>query len=273
MFIGPQISFNGAVWTTRPHFQVLTPTLPLFCHHTDTNMRQSLARHFGSLKAAIRSLEDRYRLLKNPVVLENLDSHFPDPCTYRSLETKNMVKFKYIHQIDEDKLLFIAETDNRERICIKFVRHYSRAAHEQCTEIGIAPKLRGFEEIGAGWVMVVMDALDEGYMPFDKKTVHFDVEKFLRERLIVLHQANFVHGDVRDVNIMVRKDGKEGLMLVDFDWSGMIGEVRYPMNVNKVDLWRPDEVTDGALIKSEHDMAMLHHLFHPPKKGLLQYLT
>ncbi len=50
-------------------------------------------------------------------------------------------------------------------------------------------------------------------------------------------------------------------MLVDFDWSGIIVEARYPINVNKVDFWRPDDVSDGLLIKSDHDMAMLDRIF------------
>ena len=261
MFTGPQISFSGAVWTTRPHFQVLTPTLPLFCHLTDTAMYESLARHFGAFKVAIRSLEQCYDTLKNPALLENLDPQFPDPRTYRCLETDTTVNFNYLRQIDEKKLLFIGENDNGERICVKFVRRYSQAVHEKCAQMGIAPKLRAFEDIGAGWKMVIMDALDEEYQPFDKRTLPLGADEHLRERLVELHQANFVHGDVRDVNIMVRKDGKPGFMLVDFDWSGIIGEACYPINVNKVDLWRPDDVSDGLLIKSDHDMAMLDRIF------------
>ena len=54
----------------------------------------------------------------------------------------------------------------------------------------------------------------------------------LRSKLIDLHQMNFVHRDVRYVNVLVRKDSLRW-RLVDFDWSGQIGEVRYPMNVNR----------------------------------------
>jgi len=225
------------------------------------NMRESLARHFGALKKTILSLERCYEALRNPALLENLDPQFPDPRTFRSLESKTTVNFKYLCQMDEKKLLFVGETDKGERICIKFVRRYSRAVHEKCAEMGIAPKLRGFEDIGAGWKMVIMDALDEEYKPFDQNILAADTRERIGERLVELHQANFVHGDVRDANIMVRKDGKLGFMLVDFDWSGIIGEVRYPINVNKVDLWRPDDVSDGLLIKSDHDMAMLDRIF------------
>lgn len=157
---------------------------------------------------------------------------------------------------------FFGKTDAEEKICIKFVRQYSKAAHEKCASMGIAPKLRGFEDIGAGWTMVIMDALDEEYKPLDTLALPaMDRREEIRTRLTELHQAHFVHGDIRDVNIMVRKDGKRGFMLVDFDWSGAIGEARYPMHVNKMTLWRPDDVEDGKPIKSEHDMEMLEHIF------------
>ncbi|KAG5635658.1 hypothetical protein H0H81_010494 [Sphagnurus paluster] len=226
-----------------------------------SNMRESLARHFGALKKAIFSFEQRYDALTDPSLLKHLDPRFPDPRTYRSLETETTVNFEYLHQIDEQKLLFMGKTDNRERICIKFVRRYSREAHEKCAAMGIAPRLRGFEDIGAGWKMVIMDALDEEYEPFDHSTLPEGAEELLRDRFVELHQANLVHGDVRGANIMVRKDEMPGLMLVDYDWAGIVGEVRYPMNVNKVDIWWPDDVSDGLLIKPDHDIAMLEYIF------------
>jgi len=224
-------------------------------------MRESLARHFGAFKTTIRSLEQCYDALENPTLLENLDPRFPDPHTYHSLETGTKVHFKYFLQIHEEKLLFFGKADDGQSICIKFVRRYSQAAHEKCAKMGIVPKLRGFEDIGAGWKMVIMDDLYEEYKPFDKNILPADTGERIRERLVELHLANFVHGDVRDVNIMIRKDGKSGFMLIDFDWSGAIGEVRYPININRVDFWRPDDVSDGMPIKSEHDMAMLDHIF------------
>ena len=263
-------------------------------------MRESLARHFGAFKKAIRSLEQCYKAaLKKPPALENLGPKlkvalYPDPRTYRSLETDSTVEFDYDnddhkdrnahmdankllfigkqtdnddHKIrnahmDANKLLFIGkQTDNGERICIKFVRRYSRAAHEKCATLGIAPKLRGFQGIGAGWTMVVMDALDREYKTFDKNALPAGTRENIEDGLRKLHQAHVVHGDVRDVNIMIRKDGKPGFMLVDFDWAGIIEKVCYPANVNKKDIWRPDDVSDGALIKSEHDMAMFEHMF------------
>jgi len=61
---------------------------------------------------------------------------------------------------------------------------------------------------------------------------------------------------------MVKKDGVEGFKLVDFDWSGRIDQVRYPMNVYRGSrLWRPPGAEDGELIQAEHDIEMLHAIF------------
>jgi hypothetical protein len=66
-----------------------------------------------------------------------------------------------------------------------------------------------------------------------------------------------VHGDIREANIMVSKD-RIRFMFVDFDWAGKIGEARYPMHVNTVDLpVRPDGPLDGELILAEHDKEMI----------------
>jgi len=48
-------------------------------------------------------------------------------------------------------------------------------------------------------------------------------------------------------NVMVRKDGKLGFMLVYFDESGIIDKARYRINVNKADIWQPDDMSDDDL--------------------------
>ena len=72
--------------------------------------------------------------------------------------------------MSEKNLPFIHETKNTNRICVKFVRRYSREAHEKCAKMGVAPKLRGLDDIGAGWKMVIMDTRDGEYGPFNEDT-------------------------------------------------------------------------------------------------------
>jgi tRNA A-37 threonylcarbamoyl transferase component Bud32 len=44
-----------------------------------------------------------------------------------------------------------------------------------------------------------------------------------------VHNAGYVHGDIRTSNILVYKNSP---MLIDFDWAGNKGVVRYPINMN-----------------------------------------
>ncbi|KAI5991102.1 hypothetical protein F5J12DRAFT_897608 [Pisolithus orientalis] len=88
----------------------------------------------------------------------------------------------------------------------------------------------------------------------------------IRTHLDELHQHGYVHGDVRSMNIMVLGSDMTEFMFVDFDWAGKIGEVRYPLNVNR-DIWRPSGVFDGAPIEAKHDMAMLKHIIASFDKG------
>jgi hypothetical protein len=136
---GPHISFSGAVWDTWPHFQVLSPALSLFGHHTDIDMRATLARHLGALRKAIRTLTECYTatLAGEPSnSTDHLAPCFPDPHQYHSLvEPEGVaVHFEYIYRLHNDKMLFMAKTDDSgsddARICVKFVRQYSRDVHE-----------------------------------------------------------------------------------------------------------------------------------------------
>ena len=261
---GAHIDFSAAVWSTRPNIQVLSTALPLFCHRTDTRMRAMAARHFGALKNALRSLEQCYNEgLSSTTIPIAPDLEFPYPLSYSCSNNRQHAHFTYISHMDDSKLLFTAvETGGEETICIKFVRHYSKDAHAFCASRGFAPILKGFQELPGGWWMVVMEMIDEDYCRLSDFPPHYSHYEDIARKLASLHQENYVHGDVRDTNIMVKKNGALGFKLVDFDWSGRIGQVRYPMNVYRGSrLWRRLEAEDGRLIKADHDIEMLNALF------------
>jgi hypothetical protein len=48
---------------------------------------------------------------------------------------------------------------------------------------------------------------------------------------------------------------------LDFDWAGPDGEVKYPLNVDGINIKRHDEAYGGAVIRKEHDLVMAEHLF------------
>src|SRR5258706_13244737 len=74
-----------------------------------------------------------------------------------------------------------------------------------------------------------------------------------------LHLAGYVHGDVRDANILVDKEGQA--QLIDFDWSEQAGTARQPSLVNP-QAKRVAGGEPGHLIKTQHDTDMLE-LYEP----------
>lgn len=268
---------------------MISTALPLFHHQTDTRMRAMIARHIGALKKALQSLKKRYKHMESNTMSPSPDpdhefpdseespfpdpdlrfpdssfpnARFPYPSSYTCVETSSTCHFTYISQMDDKKLLFSAKTTDDKILCIKFVRRYSREVHERCASGGFAPALYGFEDLPGRWHMIVMEMITKDYCCLYKSSAPSSHREEIAAKLVSLHQDSYVHGDIRDTNIMVKEDGSLGIKLVDFDWSGKIGEVRYPMNVYRgARLWRPDGAKDGQLIKAEHDIDMLHSLF------------
>jgi RIO-like serine/threonine protein kinase len=80
-----------------------------------------------------------------------------------------------------------------------------------------------------------------------------------------LHQEGFVHGDIRDTNILVDPEtlGSDdvAIHIVDLDWAGQIGEARYPLGINTTTVKRPAGVRSGELITPQHDLDMISYLF------------
>jgi hypothetical protein len=78
--------------------------------------------------------------------------------------------FKYISQLEKDKLVFYGIAANN-IICIKFIHQYSKEAHLKCSSLRFAPPLLGFESLPGRWFMVVMDFVDDQYELLDDSPV------------------------------------------------------------------------------------------------------
>lgn len=259
---GAHIGFAGAMWTDKPHIQVLAPVLPLFYHATDTNMRARAARCFGAAKNAIRALKHYYEVEQLDPANHRIPG-FPFQTNYTALADDNLQEFTYLRAVHDTKLVFQCRAvANGSLLCVKFVRRYSKEAHLKSTSLAFAPPLRGFQSIGGDWFIVVMDWVGVEYQLLDESPMKEQFFSEVKDKLALLHQAGYVHGDIRPSNIMVRKDGKPGIIFLDFDWAGKIGKVRYPMNINNVDIRRPLSAVDAELILADHDIQMADLLLY-----------
>jgi serine/threonine protein kinase len=84
-----------------------------------------------------------------------------------------------------------------------------------------------------------------------------------------LHKGGFVHGDIRDTNLLIDRASlpktvdEVGIHVIDFDWAGLIGQAKYPTGVNTVSVRRPNGAQDGEPITEEHDRQMVSFMFEP----------
>ncbi len=74
--------------------------------------------------------------------------------------------------------------------------------------------------------------------------------------LDALNEKNYVHGDLRLPNLIV-SDLAKNVMLLDFDWAGVAGQVKYPDSLNISEIDWPHGVCAGAKILQRHDEEML----------------
>ncbi|KAG1766754.1 hypothetical protein EV702DRAFT_789503 [Suillus placidus] len=279
---GACIGFAGSIFTEKVQSDVLVSIIPLFWHSTDLHMQVMAAHTFGALKITIEKLTHLYSQPIPPLKPEDPSLGCPYPRSYTT-SSGQIQEFSYDEtQMLRDQLIFFGELVGDaagRKICIKFVRHYSREAHDFCARKGHAPELIAYKPLAGGWNMVIMDALDidngrfaqrpGSYRPLSAMAVldRQPLKEAITSLIQELHNYNdgYVHGELRDTNLFVR-DNKD-FMLLDFDWAGPIEKARYPMYVNRINIRRPDGAWDGEKIVAKHDLDMLEYIFHPEEDG------
>ena len=231
------------------------------------------ARAFGAFRIAFDELKTHYRsVVLNPRYQRDAhqkEAHkrevaFPYPKSFINSDGAT-TSFTYLERPDPTKLNFIA-TFGQSKVFIKFTEQYSKAAHQHCATAGVAPQLYGVTPLPAGWLMVVMAYLE----PSMYRTLELQDEgsaglvKEVDRVVSVLHDGGFVHGDIRTINMMVHEEqdsSKKEVLLLDFDWAGAEGTVKYPLDVDGLNIKRHDGASGGAVIRKEHDWFMVKHLF------------
>ncbi|KAF8529767.1 hypothetical protein BU17DRAFT_79877 [Hysterangium stoloniferum] len=245
---GPFVTAAGAVATPMPNVQILSPFLPLHFHKSDNIQRLNLYRFIFAVRRATTALNAFYL---DPARAHDRPGFFPYPVSFESEEGKH--KYTYIKAISPDRLVFRATT--------------KYAAGE-----GFAPAILAVNFLSAGWTMVVMEDLVDHYMPFQlSDRTDQGVREALQAALKSLDSKDYVHGDLRKENILVR--GKSAMDLdnggltsrikfVDFEWSGPEGVVEYPLQLNTRQIQRPVDAVSAGPIRKSHDREMVEYLFH-----------
>ena len=247
--------------------EALTPALRVDCDYRDDRQRNLLAGFVRALRNAFEELKRFYESSARPI---------PDPCGYRSnryasinrpfpykdFYTKERpINFKYVSRLMQGALIFLAEHTepkaNANPIVVKFTRTYSEDVHELLARAGFAPELFAVEDLVGGWKMVVMEYLS-GWEMLETKShqERLGYQERLKNALRIIHDHDFVHGDVRGPNILVSEGN---IKLIDFDHCGMDGVMKYPREWDHTH--RPADAKEGDFMRKRHDDWMLERIF------------
>lgn len=167
----------------------------------------------------------------------------------------------------ERNLLFLAtSTGLSHKLLVKLVSddQYGVDVHRKLAGAGLAPPLFGVARKDGAPTAYVMEYLS----PDDNwDTLHQYVKDYpdessriyepLSRMIDIMEKENIVHGDLRPNNILIRDpDGTEEpeLKIIDFDWAGVGGEVRYPQRRNENIPW---PAGPGERILTGHDRSLL----------------
>ncbi|KIY44873.1 hypothetical protein FISHEDRAFT_77093 [Fistulina hepatica ATCC 64428] len=261
---GPWITISGGVFTDKIVVQRLSHLV--WCSTASTFESEHVyrvARLFYALRMAISNLAKWYlKIFDLEPCKEDDPKHvryFPFITSYRSGNVDE-VFFRYEEPLEDDAR------------CVVFLVRRLRGNAVDTKEddlVVLAPQLfhceplfkDAFDHLPRIY-MVVMEYIQAPPLNvvelYDAAAVV--MKEQVRTALKLLHEKGIVYGDMRSQNIMVYGDGQ--VKVIDFDWAGKEGEVRYPPHLNKSLKW-VDGVVSCGLIKKEHDIGMWEQLCTP----------
>lgn len=184
-----------------------------------------MARVLRASKNCTASLSDYYLGLDPKTI--PLDRKAPIPPHFQRFTVGEIAyKLTYTDRMagkQSHKALFVAsvrpenDAGNLGSAIVKSTKLYCQDAHKILVEASPAPGLRYCEKVESiGMYLVVMDIIVGEYPEAPRKDRDF-TEK-LRMAIETLHAKGFVHGDLREPNVLVTKEGD--VKIIDFDWSG-----------------------------------------------------
>jgi len=277
-YAGSSIGFYGAAWDGKcVKVEPFAPGLDLATHSKESSARNAIASCFDAFVVATENIQSHYRFIEaeaqvNPAHSQ-YDPQIQEARGYPFLTSYNddgqETTFTYDERLEGDKLVFSASVNQpgSGECIVKFTSQYSDAAQNYLASRGLAPKIWKCIRISADWTAVVMDRSNYQvlYGLRLSKAERAKVKRKVTSIVETLHGGGFVHGDIRDTNLLIDYTSLASddmtVHLIDFDWAGCVGEAKYPMGINCITVRRPEGVKGGEEITEQHDNEMVSYLF------------
>lgn len=265
--VGKQVVVEGAIYLGGVVIQELyrVSICPDDIHDRDLEqVSKQLAKVMIALRAGLDRLETYYQEFD----IRNAISPFPTvalPGFEHSITYLSYMRSNW--RMERPVLRATVELKDGPKDCVvKFTPKYSKDAHREMESLELAvPLIYAELEPTTQWWCIITEFIQTS----PNKSLTPAGVQCLRTGLRTFHERGFVFGDLRAVNIIVDAAGMP--KLVDFDWAGRHGEVRYPYNINAQANIFPEDVKWGeaSLIEPKHDEEMLQMYLkgHPPRSA------
>ncbi|KAK2460464.1 hypothetical protein APHAL10511_007511 [Amanita phalloides] len=232
--MGTYLGFYGALWDgKRIRVEPLTPLFDLSTHWRETKARCAIAASFDALLVAVNSIEAHYNSIE-------AEANVNSPPRRYNIDLWKARGYPFLTSYEENgQEINFMYNERLHSLSSPLPLSTSRTLMNSLSSSRCAPRLRRCVRISADWIAVIMDK--SKYQVFiglqlsdaDKEKVRHKVTSVVQ----MLHQEGFVHGDIRESNILIDVESLTSddvkIHLIDFDWAGFIGEAKYPAEVNK----------------------------------------
>jgi hypothetical protein len=266
---GFEVTFYAVVFLGQNQYRIpnLTPGLPCRSSAEDGVGRRTLYSAFMAATVLIaRIWEDTKKVIITPPSRIFGDTH-RFPCV-SALPRYNeglpgTLNFNIVRPFmrgpTNNSLLYIAvvrEGDKDKEIVVKFTRRYCIELHTFCAITGNAPRILGYQRLPGNWIAIAMEHVSaQSIIKAPGRNKRRKQWAAAARKLVKsFHDRGWVHGDLRDVNILC---DKHRLMLVDFNWGGKDEEACYPTSILPEELWDACLTAGDLKIRKENDIRAL----------------
>ncbi|KAI0301172.1 hypothetical protein B0F90DRAFT_1719931 [Multifurca ochricompacta] len=269
LLMGAHIGFYALSFTKATRLVPLTPLLPAAIESGNEWARPALMRAFEAaciLRYHINKdgMDYMAKRLAHPPrgdrpYINEVPTHPPSSKKLRFEINEELYQGKVNRY--ENRFIYGAITSKRkDKVVVKFTQRYCLALHLFCAEEGHAPRVRGYGVLHGRWHVIVMDRIEHDAFDRQKLASEYLLKwsKDLKDLVNKFHAAGFVHGDLRDANLIVPKNNPKDIMLVDFDWGGDLktGEVYYPTACLNRDLVLGENANDLRITEARDNMSL-----------------
>ncbi|KAF9779327.1 hypothetical protein BJ322DRAFT_1024686 [Thelephora terrestris] len=288
---GNRLVVSAAIFTDKVYAEeLLSVTLRLGPHGSANVLR--VGRVFMAINQAMERLDGLYVKLQfashSPPPPQTV-ALWPRPTVHPS-ETQSIPNLEFfakvdratgrpLLEIDEDNehhAMYLARMQvktstqakgSTHEVFVKFSPNYNEAAHRLLAgqKPPLAPALHFCARVIGDMYMVVMEYIPESRGRSADVPVHGPsfppnllrvVEQEVLKALRLLHEQQWVFGDLREPNLLYLPESGGRILLVDFDNVGRDGEATYSACLNPEAGFAPG-VERGQVMKKEHDFGNL----------------